>query len=162
MIFQWFYIFDKGNQNESKKHKLLEDRSLFTKTHLQDSLFRINLQDVFFKENDRRTFDFIENDIFLTHMLKIQKRWKKKMKNIASERLAGPSPRSCSFFNCRLNVSCNYDTLLMQTNLKLVLCYMKNMKSLLDTWLITKVNGINFVVNLYLRNHLDSISCEFS
>ena len=57
-----------------KKHKLLEDRSLFTKTHLQDSLFRINLQDVFFKENDRRTFDFIENDIFLTHMLKIQKR----------------------------------------------------------------------------------------
>ena len=54
------------------------------------------------------------------------------MKNIPSERLVGPAPRTYSFFNCKLNVSCKYDTLIMQTNLKLVLCCMNNMKSLSD------------------------------
>ena len=55
------------------------------------------------------------------------------MKNMPSERLVGPTPQTCSFFNCRLNVSCNYDALRMQTNLKLVLCCIQNMKTLLDT-----------------------------
>ena len=77
VIFQCFYIFDKGNQSESKKHKLLENRFPFTKTHFQDSLFRINRPEVFFTENNKRTFDFTENGSFQMHMLKIR-RWKKK------------------------------------------------------------------------------------
>ena len=63
----------KSNQNESKKHKLLGYRFPFTKTHFQDFLFRINRPKAFFRENDRTTFDFIENDIFQTHVLKIRK-----------------------------------------------------------------------------------------
>ena len=36
------------------------------------------------------------------------------------------------------------------------------MKSPLNAWVIKYVNGINFFVDLYLRNYLDSISGEFS
>ena len=113
VIFQCFYIFDKGNQSESKKDKLLENRFPFTKTHFQDSLFRINRPEVFFTENNKRTFDFTENGSFQMHMLKIR-RWKKKtMKNIPSDHLVRPTSRTSSFFNCRLCVSCTYDTLLI-------------------------------------------------
>ena len=50
----------------------------------------------------------------------------------------------------------------MQPDFKLVLRCMKNMKSLLNVWVITQVNGINFFLDLYLQNHLDSISGEFN
>ena len=33
-------------------------------------------------------------------------------------------------------MSCKYDALLMQANLKLVLRYMKNVKSLLNAWVV--------------------------
>ena len=39
---------------------------------------------------------------------------------------------------------------------------MKNIKSPLNSWVIKCVNGINFFVDLYLRNYLDAISDEFS
>ena len=52
------------------------------------------------------------------------------MKNMPTDRPpCKATPRTCSFFNCRLSVSCKYDTLLMQANLKLVLRCMKIMKS---------------------------------
>ena len=60
---------------EKKKHELLENRFPITKTHFQDSCFRIHRPDVFFTENDRRILNFIENDIFRArfYMLTIQK-----------------------------------------------------------------------------------------
>ena len=97
-----YYVFDKGNQNESKKHKLLENIFPFTKIVFQDSLFRLNHQEVFFTENDRGIFDFIENDIFQTHPLKILKRWKKTLKSMPSDHLVRPTLRTCSFFKCEL------------------------------------------------------------
>ena len=134
-LFNVFYIFDKGNQNGSKKHKLLENRFPFTKSNSRN-LFRINRPEAFFRENDRRTFDFIKNDIFQTHMPKMRQRWKKPIKNIPSENFERPTPRTCLFFNCRLNASCNYDTLLMQANIELVFHCMKNMKLPLNAWVI--------------------------
>ena len=50
-----------------------------------------------------------------------------------------PIPGTCSFFECRLNVSCKYDTLLMQINLNLVLRCTKNMKSPLRYYATFKV-----------------------
>ena len=97
-----YYVFDKGNQNESKKHKLLQNIFPFTKIVFQDSLFRLNHQEVFFTENDRGIFDFIENDIFQTHPLKILKRWKKPLKSMPSDHLVRPTLRTCSFFKCEL------------------------------------------------------------
>ena len=49
MIFQCRYVFDQRNQNESKKRKLFENRFLFTKTHFQDSLLRINRLEYFLR-----------------------------------------------------------------------------------------------------------------
>ena len=71
-FFHAFYISDKDNENERKKRKLLENSFIFTKTHFKDSLSRINRPEVFFTENDRRTFHFIENGVFQTTILKIQ------------------------------------------------------------------------------------------
>ena len=59
------------------------------------------------------------------------------MKNMLSDqlvkpRIVKPTLRTCSFFNYRSNVSSKYDTLLLQTNVKLVLRCMKNIKSPLN------------------------------
>ena len=85
--FNAYYIFNKGNQNESKKYKLLENRFPFTKTHFQDSLFKINCPEFLFRENDRRTFDFI---------IKV----KKLKKDISSDHLVRLTPNYFSM-NCR-------------------------------------------------------------
>ena len=71
VIFQC--IFDKSNQNEIKKHKFLEKRLPFTKTHFQDPLFRIKRPDVFLTGMTGDSLILLKC-IFQRHMLIIRKR----------------------------------------------------------------------------------------
>ena len=59
----------------------------------------------FFNGEWQKKIDFIEIDVFLTNMFKIQKRWKNNLKNMPSDPLVVPTPHTRLFFNCRLNVT---------------------------------------------------------
>ena len=67
------------------KKTLIENRLHFTKTHFQDFFFRINFPEVCLTKNDRRTFDFIENDIFQNTYAQNAKKAKKTNKNMAND-----------------------------------------------------------------------------
>ena len=140
VIFQYFLHFrQRYSKWKKKKHELIENRFPITKTHFQDSWFRIHRPEVFFTENDRRILNllkmiFFEHAFICSQYKKVET--KKSMKNVPSDNFSRPTPRTCSFFNCRLNMSCKYDALLMQANLKLVLRYMKNAKWLLNAWVV--------------------------
>ena len=55
--------------------------------------------------------------IFFKHICsKYEKGEKKPMKSMPSDHLVRLTPEMCSFFNSRLSVSCEYDTVFMQNN----------------------------------------------
>ena len=85
-----------------KNKKLFTNRFPFTKAHFQDSLFRVNRPEVLFTENDRRTFDSIENDIFQNICSKYEKLNKNTMKNITSDHLVKPTPQTYVVYNMGL------------------------------------------------------------
>ena len=77
MIFQCRYVFDKRNQNENKKHKLFENRFLFTKTHFQDSLLRINRSEYFLRRMTGEHLILLKM-IFFKHIRSKHEKSKKK------------------------------------------------------------------------------------
>ena len=140
VIFLCFLHFrQRQSKWKKKKHELLENRFPVTKTHFQDSWFRIHRPEVFLQKMTGG-FLILLKMIFFKHVFICSKykkvETKKSMKNVPSDNLSRPTPRTCSFFNCRLNMSFKYDALLMQANLKLVLRYMKNAKWLLNAWVV--------------------------